>query len=162
MSTKHQKALAKVQQLNLIITNNPHVFTEGKVFPESTFCTLAGIPQQTTFKTSKDASRYLLSKVKELGSINKLLALRGMYIRSKDYGQFYAVLPKTKLPSRINAYKKQAAAKEHAGRTLAKGFDTYEAVWSALDDFEVAEVANRLMCVLPFTPPLYSTKSGKY
>jgi hypothetical protein len=162
MSTKHQKALAKVRHLNLVITNNPHVFTEGKVFPESTFCTLVGIPQQTSFKTSKDASRYLLSKMKEVGTINKLLALRGMYVRSKDYGQFYAVVTKAKVPSRINAYKKQAAAKEHAGRTLAKGFDTYEAVWSALNDREIVEVTNRLMGVLPFTPPLYSTKSGKY
>jgi hypothetical protein len=162
MSTKHQKALAKVRHLNLVITNNPHVFTEGKIFPESTFCTLVGIPQQKTFTTAKDASRYLLSKVKEVGTINKLLALRGMYIRSKDYGQFYAVVTKAKVPSRINAYKKQAAAKEHAGRTLAKGFDTHASVWSALNNHEVAEVANRLMGVLPFTPPLYSTKAGKY
>jgi hypothetical protein len=162
MSTKRLKALAKVQQLNLVITNNPHVFTEGKVFPESTFCTLVGMPQQISFATSKDASRYLLKKVKELGTINKLLALRGMYIRSKDYGQFYTVISKDKVPSRINAYKKQAAAKEHAGRTLAKGFDNHESVWSTLNDHEVAEVANRLLGVLPFTPPLYSTKSGKY
>jgi hypothetical protein len=155
MSTKHLKALAKVRHLNLVITNNPHIFTEGKVFPESAFCTLVGMPQQTSFKTSRDASRYLFSKVKELSTINKLLALRGMYIRSKDYGQFYAVITKTRVPSRINAYKKQAAAKEHAGRILAKGFDTYESVWSALNDQEVTEVANRLMGVLQFTSPLY-------
>lgn len=125
--------------LEAIITANSHMFTPGNTLTSGALCKLAGLTNRRKFKDYSDQQSHNLQKMCFYVSLNKVLALRGLHIKSQNYYSKFRILPMKEVPARIKAYRQTSVAKARRATTLSKG-QTHAGVWSPLTTAEKASL----------------------
>lgn len=143
--TKSRLTIAEqlVDNLSKAVTTNKALFVAGTIMSEQDFCDIVGITMPTTFNT-KTVSKHNLVKVKHQAILNKVLAVRGLCIKSKDYYTEHLVIPKTDVGTRVKAYDNRSANAAEDAEVLANGATKYKCKWRKLGTKQVQTVASRV------------------
>jgi uncharacterized membrane protein YfhO len=90
IGSNSKRLQAKAAAYNALIAQNPTFFTPNTSMTEAQFCALVGLvpPKSSSYK---DLAKFNLEKVTQYTRLNKLLQPRGIFIKSKNYGDTYEV-----------------------------------------------------------------------
>jgi len=137
------RATTLVKRLNNIIDTNRSVFTAGKTFTQSWLMNTYGIAPMAMNPSPKDVARFNLKLVTAYTKLNKLLAKRGLYVKSTNYYETFEVLTLEKAISKVKKYKNKAKGDKAASRNLDKGIKNFKSKWTKkLSKDEINEVAS--------------------
>lgn len=126
------------KQIRTFIENNMHVFKQGNVFDEAFITNAFGIAQPQTGLVHADAVRaygdFNVRKVGAQNRLNKVLALRGVYITQYEYTKYRVKMRAEIDPiykkSQVNIYARASKKKAERGDILETGFRAHRAVLS--------------------------------
>jgi len=143
-----KKAIATVTAINNLITANKSHFKAGTTMSEQQFLALASnIPDLNTpsftssFSSAADAHRYALKKVSCYTKFNKLLAHRGLVIKSKDYYSSFEIVEKARVSSEIERISARAATCAQASGILRVGQTNFNSKFTKLKASEILRVS---------------------
>lgn len=101
------------------------VFAKGTVFSRSQFTRLGKKLTYNLFtarKTDRERQRANLALVRIQGNINRVLAVQGYYLKSRDYGnEFYIVSRKKKVSKEVKRYMHVARTGMYRALLLSEG-----------------------------------------
>lgn len=132
-----------VDNLSNAVTANKALFVAGTVMSEQDFCNIVGITAPTTFNT-KTVTKHNLAKVKHQAILNKVLAVRGLCVKSQDYYSQFLVIPKTDVGTRVKAYDNRSINAAEDAEVLTDGVSKYKCKWRKLGIKQVQAVASRV------------------
>lgn len=132
----------KSTQIAQTIHNNKSLFTQGSIIPESKILTWFDIKAPDFSKTTnpqaiiKLANTFNFQKLSAQCVINKVLALRGMYMSKSN--DTYVIKTKAQVKAKIKSLKNIAKAKKRAAIVLATNLKLHNSVWSKINKSELA------------------------
>lgn len=127
--------------LNSVITSNKVQFKLGSTITSDALCTMVGLPAKPKSTKFMDVQQHNLRKLGVYATMNKLLALRGLAIKSKGYYASFNIVEKDDVKARVKQYKAIAKGKRHYSSTLKEGFATHNGKWTKLDATELKKAA---------------------
>jgi hypothetical protein len=144
--TKQQKKSLQEATDNYaqVVLNNKDLFKAGAEFTEEEFCKMFNLPTNDTFKTYKDTHRNQLRKVREQSRLNLVLAVRGLYLKSLDYGSTFKVLSKTDVQWEVSRYSKVSHTARRDANILQEGINNHKSRWKKLTAKERVEIGARI------------------
>lgn len=134
------RVVAKLSAINDIITAHRSVFTAGSSFTAEWLDTnLASLFPRLASSTS--LNDLMFARITAYTKLNKVLAERGLYIKSTNYYSEFKVLDKVAATKRITGYAKVGTAAFKASTRLAIGVDHYSCKWRKLTVKQLINVA---------------------
>lgn len=134
-------SITNVAVLNALITSNKKQFKLGASMDSATFCDLVGIPALSKRADSITVQKHNLTKLSVYATMNRLLALRGLAIKSKNYYSAFHIVTKAEVTKRVGAYKAKAKATHKYAVTLDTGFTAFKGKWTKLTPIELKQAA---------------------
>jgi hypothetical protein len=131
----------RVLELNRAISANRELFTLGNTITEDQFLTMFNLPALTSFTAVAEVMRHSLRKVKVQGEVNKLLSMRGLYLKSCEFGSTYFLLSKKGLENKLDSYQAQAYRRKESQMRLSEGIIKHKSKWEKLSLEEITIVS---------------------
>ena len=145
MSKQQKKALQQTtDNYAQVVLNNKELFKAGVEFTEEEFCKMFNLPTNDTFKTYKDTHRNQLRKVSEQSKLNLVLAVRGLYLKSIDYGSTFKVLQKDQVQWEVSRYSSISHTAKRDADILQEGIHNHKSRWKKLTAKERVEIGARI------------------
>jgi len=134
---------AKVDSINAFITANKSVFTQNATFSAKWLDTNLDwlVPE---LAKKHPALKHALLRVSAYTTLNKILAFRGMYIKSSNYYSKFTVLPSVDVKSRVASYSSTSRTQATAGSNLKAGISRSSSVWRSLGSTQIKHLAATL------------------
>lgn len=117
-------------------TGNSITWKQFRQYMKTYFPEIQG---KTPFST-KDSLTFVTAYTR----INKLLALRGLYMKSENYYTKFTIIEKDNTGKKVKDYYDKATFCEKAGDTLLTGFKQYQANWSPLQSSEIERISSHI------------------
>lgn len=138
-----------IEELNELINTNKAQFRPGVTIQEAELCLWFNIdkPKKVTFRT---VQQFAFRKLSAYTALNKVLAHRGIVIKSVNYGTTYEVLTQPRVENKINNLHAEAQAKTARAHIIEAGKTAYRGRWSKLKKKEIRTMANYRAYPLPF------------
>jgi phage-related protein len=108
---------------------------------EDQFLTMFNLPALTSFTAVAEVMRHSLRKVKVQGEVNKLLSMRGLYLKSCEFGSTYFLLSKKGLENKLDSYQAQAYRRKESQMRLSEGITKHKSKWEKLSLEEITIVS---------------------
>lgn len=134
----------KVEFLNNVIDSNKHLFTLNNAITEEEFCSMLQLKAPSKKASFQEQTNYNLRKMNHYVTMNKLLMLRGIAIKSKNYYSSFHIVPAADVANRSNLYKASSRAKFSYSKNYRTGYKTYKGKWKPLDDDEMKVAAQAI------------------
>lgn len=129
-----------IDQLEYIVNTNTNLFTPNNQLTSGAICKLAGLTNRRKFSNYADEQAHNLKKMAFYVSLNKVLALRGLHIKSRNYYSEFHILPMNEVPARVKAYRQTSIAKLRRATSLHRGEVQHGGVWSSLSLVEKSSI----------------------
>ena len=130
-------------RINNVISTHKHLFKQGTTIPPEWLDEhmSAIVPQLAKGHPSHVHAMHRLSAYTKL---NKLLAFRGLRLKSCNYGEYYLVqtLPETK--KAVTTYTKVSRAKAKTSRLLDEGIARSHGKWRKLGTNQIKYLLTRI------------------
>lgn len=134
----------KVEFLNNVIDANKHLFILDSSITEKEFCTMLQLKAPGKKASFQEQTNYNLRKMNRYVTMNKLLMLRGIAIKSKNYYSSFHIVAAENVDSRSSLYKASSRAKFSYSKNYRTGYKTYKGKWKPLDDDEMKVAAQAI------------------
>lgn len=136
------------QELNELISQNRTSFKSGSTIQEAELCLWFNInkPKKVNFKS---VQQFAFKKLSAYTSLNKVLAYRGIVLKSRNYGTTYEVLTQPRVENKINNLHAEAQAKTARAHIIEAGKTAYRGRWSKLKKKEIKLIRNYEQYPLP-------------
>ena len=121
-----------IENVEKAINANKHLFKAGTTISEKDMCTVAGTKYRQRFSSVEARYQHQMRKLYIYTRFNKVLALRGLYIKAHNYYSTFEVLTANDTPDRVTAYTRESKAKHKKSITLAKGITHFHSKWKPL------------------------------
>ena len=131
----YQDDMTKVKWLEKVIQKNKHMLKTGSTFTQKELCEMLSITP------SPCPVRHNMQKFRAYTSLNKLLKLRGLVIRSHDYYSHFEVLNKDEAECKTVILKHTALSKRRYSSELKSAIYKFNCKWTELDADERKQVA---------------------
>lgn len=133
------------QYINTVIDNNKSHFVAGNTINEQALSKWFNIRQPdyrqpTPEQVGKEFTRFNCRKLTMYNKINRVLALRGIKLSSRNYGEEYEVSNITQAQSKVKALNKRAKLHKSSATVLANGISKYGGKWKQLTEAELASI----------------------
>ena len=124
-------------EMNQFITANKKTFKQGNTIPAYDLCDWFSISKPITTRvssavTSANIQRHNLQKLSAYTSLNRILATRGICLKSTNYGQAYEVLDADATETKVSRLHSTASSKAVAAMNLAAGIKEGRGKWRKL------------------------------
>lgn len=132
----------KRSEINQLITTNSNCFKPGSVINEATFCNWLNIPLPKS-DSYKDITIFNGYKSIIQHRVNKLLAVRGLVIKSKNYYTEFHVQTVPNTVKYVKAKAKCGAKAIKTSATISNNMVIHGSVWTQLTLDELASVRKK-------------------
>lgn len=132
----------KRSEINQLITTNSNCFKPGSVIIDSTLCAWFSIPKPHS-NDYHTMQRFTLHKCDAYRDLNRVLALRGLVIKSKNY---YTEFHVQTVPNTVKYVKAKAKCGTKAiktSATISNNMVIHGSVWTQLTLDELASVRKK-------------------
>lgn len=145
LTKQQKKALQQTtDKYAQVVINNKELFKAGTEFTEQEFCKLFNLQTNDKFTTYKDTHRNQLRKVSEQSKLNLVLAVRGLYLKSIDYGSTFKVLQKNQVQWEVSRYSSISHTAKRDADILQDGITNHKSRWKKLTAKERLEIGARI------------------
>jgi hypothetical protein len=132
-----------LSKVNQIITSNKHLFRQGVQFTADDLVAMMSpiVPQLARNYPPHIAAMHKLTAYTKL---NKVLAFRGLRVKSCNYGEYYEVATLSKAKKAVTTYTKVSRAKAKTSRLLNEGIERYQGKWRKLGKQQLQLLLTRI------------------
>lgn len=141
-----KKTLAKVKLLDKQIRKNINLIQKGNTLTEDQFCKAFDLPSPQKFNDYIQAMQFNMLKLAKYTKVNKLLAKRGLYIKSKNYYTEFTVHGiKSDVETKLTQQEYKRTVAKLDQETLRKGYRNYRGNYNRpLGPRETLDVVKRM------------------
>ncbi len=119
-------SITNIAVLNALITSNKKQFKLGASMDSATFCDLVGIPALSKRADSITVQKHNLTKLSVYATMNRLLALRGLAIKSKNYYSAFHIVTKAEVTKTCRCLQSQSQGKAYLLSKTRDGFHSLQ------------------------------------
>lgn len=135
MSINYKNAMPKAAA---IIQANHSLFKPGSTITDTQFCAIVGVPRRTSFNDCFDHLRYIKKLGWHQSVLNRILAMRGLYLRSSGKCTSFHVHNDTETITKvINRNERMAHNATVRAATMQAGATMYSK-WTKLGTKELS------------------------
>jgi len=131
----HQDDMTKTAWLEKVIQKNKPTFKAGTAFDHEDLCEMLDITP------NKCPVKHNMEKFAAYASLNKILKLRGLAIRSHNYYSTFEVLSKTRARSKTAKLQSTSLSKRRHATELKSAIAKFDCKWTALTTAERKQAA---------------------
>lgn len=136
-----RKFTKRAQHLLTVIQNNKHLFQSGSVITRTQFCTLMGIPEIKRFDSCQAERRFVSRLSYYVVYVNRLLAARGIHLKSQNYYSSLLVTTGNYVEHMIHRNEVLAHNAHVRIGLLTSGRDNFKSTWSTMKNKELLTVS---------------------
>jgi len=147
-NTRLQRMEAKVTTINDFISANKSTFQQGADF------TAAWLDSNLAWlvpglATATNPMELGLRRVSAYTQLNRILAFRGLYIKSSAYYTNFHVLAANTIKKQAKQMLHESTNKEESAVDLINGQSSYKSKWRKMGTTQISHTATRLLGRLP-------------